>query len=84
VQSFVARPVARFEAWRGKMHFRGSRYLFLIIFLKQIFLGTRKFGGVQKIFGGHCPRMSPVATGLFVSGIDFQLRFSFLVVEMDC
>jgi len=28
-----------------------------IIFLKQIFLGTRKFVGEQKKFGGNCPRM---------------------------
>jgi len=32
----------------------GTIFVF-IIFLKQIFLGTRNFGGAQKKFGGRCP-----------------------------
>jgi len=34
-----------------------------IIRLKQIFLGPTKFGG-HKQFGGHCPRMLPLAADL--------------------
>ena len=35
-----------------------------IIFLKQIFLGTRKFGGTKEIWEGTAPECPPVATGL--------------------
>jgi len=32
------------EVWRGKIHFYGGTIFVFIIFLKEIFLGTRKFG----------------------------------------
>ena len=37
------------------------------MFLKQYILGT-KFWGAEKNLVGHCPRMSPVATGLSLIG----------------
>jgi len=41
------------------LRFGGAKYKY-----KQIFLETIKVGGAQKKFGGHCPRMPPVPTGL--------------------
>jgi len=38
-----------------------ARFLFILYFLKQIFLETIKAGGAQKKFGGHFPRMPPRA-----------------------
>jgi len=51
------RPVARFEG--AKYIFRGGTIFVFIKFLKQIFLGTRKFGGHKRYLGWHCPWMPP-------------------------
>jgi len=48
----------------GQNTFLGGHGFVFIIFLKQIFLGTRKFVGAQKTFGGAAPDCHPVATGL--------------------
>jgi len=47
----------------GENLFWGLNIFDFIIRLKQIFLGPTKFGG-HKQFGGHCPRMLPLAADL--------------------
>ena len=65
----VHRPVVRFQALGGKL-FKGAKFLFLLC-LKQIFLGTTKFGGLcfrmpSRVYGPGCtedsePCMNPSA-----------------------
>ena len=53
----ASRPVARFWGLEGQNTFLwGHDFCFYEIF-KTNFLGTRKFGGTQKKFGGNCPWM---------------------------
>ena len=58
------KPVSRFWGLEGQNTFLGEHGFVFIIFLKQNFLGTRKFVGEQKTFGGAAPDCHPVATGL--------------------
>jgi len=48
----------------GENTFLGGKIFVFIICLKQIFLGTTKFGEAQKFGGGTVPEYTPRATGL--------------------
>jgi len=47
----------------------GGHNFCFIVFLKQIFLGTRKFWEAKEKFGGRYTRIPPMATGLVVSSL---------------
>jgi len=56
-----------FKVLGGKKILGGKYFSFsYILYLKQFFLGTRKFGGAKKTkqFGRDCLRIPAVATGL--------------------
>jgi len=61
---------ATHQARSQVLRFRGAKYILggtifvFIIFLKQTFLGTRKFGG-------HCPRTPPRGYGLATHSLYF-------------
>jgi len=48
----------------GAQYILGGQDFCFYYMLKTNFLGATKYGEAQKKFGGHCPRMPPVATGL--------------------
>jgi len=69
----TARAVARFFGFGGEKYiFRGQDFCFIIC-LKQIFLGTKNFGGKQKSWGALSPT-PPVATGL-ITDLENTLHF---------
>jgi len=68
-----SRPVARFQGLVEHNIFLGGQYFYYHYMFKTNFAGRKKIRGAQKKFGGHFPRMPPVATGLRRRTIEFQL-----------
>jgi len=56
---YKVRPAPGFQGFEGEIRFKGGKIFVFVVCLKQTFLGTKKFGEVQKKFRGPLPTNAP-------------------------